>query len=165
MVIEKLLTDTNELHLYKDGKLIYTRCLKTGLSKILDLIEYDIYVQNLTNSDVTYKGNDIVQVRAKINMKSTLDGGRKTGFTSGYRPNHIFEYGEDDTFLDAQTFIGEITFTDFELIQPEDEREVMVTFLLSWLPIEKYLNVGRKWYIRDGNGIVGTGEILEFIDK
>jgi len=35
--------------------------------------------------------DNLIIVKAKITMKTTEEGGRQSGFTSGYRPNHVFE--------------------------------------------------------------------------
>jgi hypothetical protein len=42
MVIQKEIID-NQLYLYMNGKLIYKRWLKTGESKIFDVMTYDKY--------------------------------------------------------------------------------------------------------------------------
>ena len=42
-MIFKKETKDNELYVYMNGKLIYKRWLKTGESKVFDLIAYDKY--------------------------------------------------------------------------------------------------------------------------
>lgn len=39
-------------------------------------------------------------------LKTTEEGRRKTGFLSGYRPNHVFKYSKDGILL--QTFVGDV---------------------------------------------------------
>jgi translation elongation factor EF-Tu-like GTPase len=90
-------------------------------------------------------------------MKKTEEGGRKTGFISGYRPNHVFEYS-DGQFL--QTFIGTLNSRRQDTIEPGEQKLVTVRFLLNQ-PIEKYINVGRKWWVHEGQTVIGEAEIVE----
>ena len=98
----------NELYLYVNGKLIYKRWLDTGQSKVFDVMAYDKYT--LTSiRDLEYENNGgLLTVKAKLKLKSTEEGGRQTGFISGYRPNHVFEYKDNGQLL--QTYIGDIIF-------------------------------------------------------
>ena len=50
--------------------------------------------------------DDLIIVKAKIKMKTTEDGGRLSGFKSGYRPNHVFELPDNLKYLRA--FGGDI---------------------------------------------------------
>ena len=101
---------------------------------------------------------DLIIVKARITMKATEDGGRKSGFKSGYRPNHVFELTDDLKIL--QTYIGDIQFNDQELIEPGEMKIVTVRFL-KMPPIEKYIQVGQKWFINEAGRTLGYGEILE----
>jgi translation elongation factor EF-Tu-like GTPase len=104
--------------------------------------------------------NDLVIVKARISMKRTEDGGRTSGFLSGYRPNHVFELPTTSNTL--HTYIGDILFEGQELIEPGETKIVTVRFL-KVPKIEKYMNVGQKWFINESIKTVGMGEILEFI--
>ncbi|MDI9875879.1 hypothetical protein [Flectobacillus rivi] len=147
----------NELYLYMNGKLIYKRWLDTGQSKIFDVMAYDKYT--LTSiRDLEYENNGgLLTVKAILKLKSTEEGGRQTGFISGYRPNHVFEYNDKGQLL--QTYIGDIVFQDKPTIEPGEEREVTVRFLMNQ-PIEKYLNKGRVWWIHEGDSQIGQAEII-----
>ncbi len=147
----------NELYLYMNGHLIYKRWLDTGQSKIFDITAYDKYT--LTSiKDLDYEDNSgLISVKAKLKLKTTEEGGRQTGFISGYRPNHVFEYDDNEQIL--QTFIGDIIFEDKPTFDPGEEREVTVRFLINQ-PIEKYLNKGRIWWIHEGQNQIGHAEIL-----
>ena len=147
----------NELYLYMNGKLIYKRWLDTGQSKIFDVMAYDKYT--LTSiRDLEYENNGgLLTVKAILKLKSTEEGGRQTGFISGYRPNHAFEYNDKGQLL--QTYIGDIVFQDKPTIEPGEEREVTVRFLMNQ-PIEKYLNKGRVWWIHEGDSQIGQAEII-----
>lgn len=102
--------------------------------------------------------DELIVVRAKVSMKTTEDGGRKSGFKSGYRPNHVFELPVD--LKNLQTYIGDIQFDDQELIEPGETKIVTVRFLK--IPqIEKYIKVGQKWFINEAARTLGFGEILE----
>jgi len=101
---------------------------------------------------------DLIIVKAKITMKTTEEGGRKSGFKSGYRPNHVFEFPND--LRNLKTYIGDIQFDDQELVEPGETKVVTVRFL-KVPQIEKLINVGRKWFINEAAQTLGYGEILE----
>lgn len=101
---------------------------------------------------------DLIIVKAKITMKTTQEGGRQFGFKSGYRPNHVFELPTNLQIL--VTYIGDIQFDDQELIEPGETKVITVRFL-KMKEVEKYINVGQKWFINEGTRTVGFGEILE----
>lgn len=90
-------------------------------------------------------------------MYPTAEGGRETGFLSGYRPNHVF-----DNRGTLETYAGDINFDHQELFLPGETNEVTVRFLFH-MPIEKYLNIGRKWWIYEGGKVIGEAEMLEII--
>lgn len=99
--------ENNELYVYQNGVLIYKKWLDTGYSKVFDLMAYDKYTLTSYN-DATYKNsNCLIEVKAELVLKPTQDGGRRTGFISGYRPNHVFEQKPGEIL---QTFIGDIIF-------------------------------------------------------
>ncbi|HLP10435.1 MAG TPA: hypothetical protein VK177_00785 [Flavobacteriales bacterium] len=144
--------ENNELYLYMNGNLIYKRWLKTGESKIFDVMAYDKYmaVWSQTNNN-----NGLLVVKAKLKLLSTEEGGRKTPFKTGYRPNHVFEYF-DSKF--KESWIGDVVL-DTELMYPGEERIVTIRFLAD-SPIEKYMNIGRKWWIHEVHHRIGEAEIV-----
>ena len=100
-----------------------------------------------------------IMVKAKLRLKTTAEGGRQNGIKTGYRPNHIFEYEDNESL---HSHIGEITFDDSEWIALGEERMVSVQFL--YFPgLDKYLDVGRKWWIHEGQKVVGEAEIIEVL--
>lgn len=102
--------------------------------------------------------DNLIIVKAKITMKTTEEGGRKSGFKSGYRPNHVFEM--PDNLKNLRTFIGDILFDDQDLIEPGETKIVTIRFLK--VPgIEKYIIAGQKWFINEAARTLGVGEILE----
>ena len=147
----------NELYLYMNGNLIYKRWLDTGQSKIFDAMAYDKYTL-ASIRDLEYENNGgLLSVKVKLKLKSTEEGGRQTGFVSGYRPNHVFEYNENGQLL--QTYIGDIIFDGKPTIEPGEEREATVRFIINQ-PIEKYLDIGRIWWIHEGARQIGQAEII-----
>ncbi|CAN5768919.1 hypothetical protein BH11BAC3_BH11BAC3_04790 [soil metagenome] len=102
--------------------------------------------------------DDLIIVKAKITMKTTEEGGRQSGFKSGYRPNHVFELSDD--LKNLKTYIGDIQFDDQELLEPGETKIVTVRFL-KMPQVEKYINVGQKWFINEAAKTVAFGEIIE----
>ncbi len=96
-------------------------------------------------------------ITARLTLKPTKNGGRSSGIRSGYRPTHVFEYPKDETL---HAYIGEVEFDDSNWIQPGESRIVNISFVL--VPgVEKYLIVGRKWWIHEGHRAIGEAEIIE----
>jgi hypothetical protein len=150
----------NELYLWMNGNLIYKRWLDTGQSKVFDVMAYDKYTHtSFVDLDLS-KSPEIVSVLARLKMKKTEEGGRNRGFYSGYRPNHIFEYRKGRI---SNTYLGEIILKEEGQINPGEEKIVIVNFLFH-LSIEKYLNLGRKWYLHEGINLVGEAEMLEILE-
>lgn len=84
------------------------------------------------------RSGDLIIVKARVTMKRSDEGGRKTGFKTGYRPNHVFEMPDD--LKNLHTYIGDIQFDDQELIEPGETKIVTVRFL-NVPQIEKYIKV------------------------
>jgi translation elongation factor EF-Tu-like GTPase len=101
--------------------------------------------------------HDLIIVKARITMKTTDEGGRKSGFTSGYRPNHVFEMPEN--FKDLVSFVGDIQFDDQDMINPGETKIVTVRFL-NVPEVERYIQKGQRWFINEGARNVGVGEML-----
>jgi translation elongation factor EF-Tu-like GTPase len=105
--------------------------------------------------------NNLIIVKARIKMKTAQEGGRTTGFFSGYRPIHVFEPPKDGQLIVGHG--GDIRFEGRELIEPGETAEVIVRFLRT-PTVVKYVNVGQKWLICEGARPLGFGEILEVIN-
>ena len=159
MIITKKISEHNELYLYMNGKLIYKKWLNTGQSKVFDVMAYDKYTYaSYTDLDIKDSPH-IIYAKARIRLKTTEEGGRTQGITSGYRPNHVFEYRENGQF--KNTYIGELQFAEEGLIELGKDCEVRVKFALM-AGIEQFMEVGRKWYLHELNRHVGNAEILSF---
>jgi hypothetical protein len=105
---------------------------------------------------------DLLIVTARIHFRTAEAGGRIGPVKTGYRPNHVFEAQQDVRRL--QTYIGEIRFADVPLIYPGETHLVTVAFLQHPV-IEKYIQVGRKWWIYEVPKLIAEGEILALEDK
>lgn len=159
MAIHKEIID-NQLYLYMNGNLIYKRWLNTGESKVFDVMAYDKYtLKSYSDADVHQTTPSFIIVKAQLKMKATHENGRTTGFISGYRPNHVFEYKTNNTF---NSYMGDIHFDGQSTIEPGEEKVVTVRFLGSQ-PIEEYLTVGRKWWIHEAAKQLGEATILEVL--
>ncbi|WP_299678718.1 hypothetical protein [uncultured Dokdonia sp.] len=161
MVIKKEIKDDNEFYLYINGKLIYKRWLNLGYGKVFDTHTFGKYTDySITDFDLE-ETPELIHVKANLRLLTTEQGGRKTGFKSGLRPNHVFEYETNEQF--KYTYIGDIQFEEGELILPGETKEVLVRFL-SKQPIDEYMNIGRKWWIHEGARKIGEAEIkgIEF---
>ena len=159
MVITKEITEDNELYLYMNGKLIYKRWLNTGQSKVFDVMAYDKYTY-ASYTDLDVKNSPyLIEVKAKLRLKTTEKGGRTHGIKSGYRPNHVFEYKENGELKEA--FMGDIGFAGDDFLELGIEHEVMVRFPLIQR-IERFMDKGRIWWIHEGPNLVGEAEIIEF---
>jgi hypothetical protein len=146
----------SEFKVFVDNKLIYTKFLDTGEQHVLDSSTYNKYLDS-NWKDLEYQNKrELIIVKARLKLLKTEDGGRKAGFISGYRPNHVFEYRNNQML---QTYIGDIQFDGQETIEPGEEKNVVVRFLMEQ-PIERYLSIGRKWWIHEGARRVGEAEIL-----
>jgi hypothetical protein len=104
---------------------------------------------------------DIIYVTASIRLRTTAEGGRSTPIASGYRPNHVFEPFSNPKFIRA--WMGEIRFSDVPLIFPGEPHLVEVLFV-KFNMIERFMQVGRKWWIHEGPKLIGEGEIISIED-
>ena len=105
---------------------------------------------------------DLIIVTAVIRFRTTAEGGRMTPVKSGYRPNHVFERKPDG--LPLQTYIGDVQFENPDYMQLGETRTVTVRFLRNPV-VERYVQVGRKWWLNEAARIVGDGEIIEIAES
>ena len=157
MAIYKKFTEDDELYLYINGKLVYKKWLRTGQSKVFDVMAYDSYTLKSFKEVHFEFDQKLLEIKAKVKLLTTEEGGRKTGFISGYRPNHVFEYNKQGEIL--QTYIGDLVFDGQDLIEPGEEKEVTVRFIPSQ-PIEKYLRTGRTWWLHEGSKLIGEAKVI-----
>lgn len=156
MVITKEISKDNELYIYMNGTCIYKKWLDGGYSKVFDVMAYDSYTY-ASYTDLELENTEhLIHVQAKVWMKSAEEGGRETGFPSGFKCTHVFEYEEGKML---HSFTGDIQLEHTDLFIPGDSHEVRVRFLFHH-PIEKYLQIGRKWWIHEGEKLIGEGIIL-----
>lgn len=104
---------------------------------------------------------ETIKVKARLHLYTAENGGRKTGIATKYRPNHVLEYlsPKKDRFL--TTHIGQIEF-DHQRIYPGETQTVLVEFL-DHQNIKDFIQVGRVWWIHEGNRRIGEAEILDIL--
>ncbi len=159
LIITKEITKDNELYLYMDGELIYKRWLNTGESKVFDVMAYDKYTYaSYTDLDVK-NSPELILIKAKMRLKTTEEGGRINGIKSGYRPNHVFEFNEKGELKEA--FMGDIQFEGDNFLELGKEYEVIVRFLFVQR-MERFMDIGRTWWINEGGRTVGEAKIIKF---
>jgi hypothetical protein len=105
---------------------------------------------------------DAIHILAKLTLYTTENGGRRSGISTGYRPNHVFEYFPNSNEF-RNTYIGQIDF-DKDKIQLGEGENVQVQFLKHH-NIEEFLTKGRIWWIHEGRNKIGEAEILEIITE
>ena len=100
-------------------------------------------------------------IRAKIELLSTQDGGRKKPLRGpvSYRPNHNF-FGEND----REMLMGPIELAEGQSIAPGESVDVNMTLWL-WPPLVSELRVGQRWRIQEGAQLVGWGEVLNIFGR
>ncbi len=103
--------------------------------------------------------HDFIIIRAKLYLYPTEEGGRYSPIKTGYRPNHVFEYRDNSNSF-KETYIGEINFTEKDLLFPGESIKCTVRFLRHG-NIEKFIQIGRNWWIHEGQRKLGKAEILE----
>ena len=103
---------------------------------------------------------ELIEVKAKLTLYSTKNGGRKTGIKSGYQPNHVFEYRKN-TKEYLKSYMGHIAFAQ-GLICPNETKIVQV-FFINQLNLIDLIREGKKWWIYEGKQIMGEAIILEVI--
>jgi len=98
-------------------------------------------------------------VKGKISLLPSSDGGRKTGIRANYRPNHNF-----GTVDGREFYIGQIDFDDVDWIQPGESHIVNIRFIPG-PGLDELLVPGRKWFIQEGQQLVGNVEMIERLNE
>lgn len=159
MVITKEITKDHKILLYKDDKLIYTKCMNTGEHEIVDVPAYVKYMKASYSNMVIKDTPASICMKAKIRFKTPKEGGRSNEVFSGYMPNHVFEYKENGEL--KTTYIGDIQFLDRETLELGHVYTVTVRFAFH-MRIESFMNLGRIWWIHEAGRQIGMAEIIEF---
>lgn len=100
-----------------------------------------------------------IQVRARIRLLPTSEGGRTLPVGGSYRPNHNLG-AADNREMD----VAFIEFADGESLQPGEATERELTF---WdrPGLDEVLTPGREWRIQEGPRLVGVGTVLEILEE
>jgi hypothetical protein len=93
---------------------------------------------------------------AVLNYRTSEQGGRKTPAHSGYRPQVKFDFEEMQTS-------GQQTFIDKEIVNPGETVKARIK-ILSVDYFSNCLTEGMSFEFREGNTIIGTGEITEILN-
>ncbi len=158
MNIRKEIKDGNELYLWFNGKLIFKKWLNQGCSKVFDRGAWDKYTSHsITDFDLRELPT-VFAIKSQVYLFTSIDGGREVGITSGYRPDHVFEYDESGKVEYA--FIGDIQLCELQKLEPGNEAIAIIRFL-AHQPIEQYLQIGQEWWIHEGPVKVGAAKIIE----
>lgn len=111
--------------------------------------DFDKILQNtLTYYEEEFSKTDFI---AQLNFKTTESGGRQTPAFSGYRPQLKFDFEEMQTS-------GQQTFIDKKIVLPGDTVKAKIK-ILSPDYFAGRLSEGIKFEFREGDRIIGTGEI------
>lgn len=102
---------------------------------------------------------DVIHLTANLQLYTTEKGGRKRPIFSRYRPNHVFEY-ENGQMKDA--YMGTIIFDHTEKIYPGEAGTIQVKFP-SEQNIHHFMEIGRTWWIHEGNHKMGEATIINII--
>ena len=117
----------------------------------------DRFTERITHATLK---SDLIIVKANIHLLRPEDGGKMIGIKSGYRPNHVFERPVDPKNIHA--YNGDLVFDERDIIQPGQSKIVTVRFLRNPI-VEKFMKVGQKWFICEGQRVVAEGEIVELM--
>lgn len=101
----------------------------------------------------------IIHVRARIRLLPSEDSGRTQPVRAGYRPNHNF-FGPEDRNMT----LGLIGLPSGLALHPGESIETIVQFL-SWPGLNGEIYPGREWRIQEGHTWVGTGTVIEVLDR
>ena len=102
--------------------------------------------------------SDFLIVKAKFTLYPTDEGGRKTPIVSGYRPDHVFEYKENSGDL-IMAYVGDVNFEGQETLSPGESVMATVRFLRHE-DIERFMQIGRVWWIHEARNRIGEAEII-----
>ena len=94
---------------------------------------------------------------AELYYRTAEEGGRNTPAFSGYRPQVKFSFSEMQTS-------GQQKFLGTDRANPGDTVKAEIAILSPHFFL-KQLFVGIKFEFREGSRIVGTGKILEILNR
>jgi len=109
------------------------------------------------NDEILYFGRNQPDFIAELQYRKTEEGGRKTRASSGYRPAVKFDFARMQTS-------GEQIFIDKESVSPRETVLAELTLLVPSL-YPNCLSVGMHFQFREGDHVIGTGEIKQILNK
>jgi len=97
-----------------------------------------------------------MEIRARIELLSSMDGGRLDPLRGSFRPNHKFATA--DSFS-----IGEVRQNAQALLFPGNTIDCVVRFVPESVPP---LATGMRWALYEGpNHLIGYGTVLEMFNN
>ena len=124
-------------------------------SRFCNQSDFDKIVEGFLNYYIQeFKKVDFI---AELTFFPTMQSGRKTPASSGYRPQVKFDFTEKQTS-------GQQTFIDKEIVYPGDKVLAKIKVLSPHFFAEK-LEDGMKFEFREGATIIGTGELKNIINS
>jgi translation elongation factor EF-Tu-like GTPase len=94
---------------------------------------------------------------AELYYRNTDEGGRSTPVLSGYRPQVKFPF-------DKMKTSGQQIFIDTQIANPGDTVKAEIT-IISTEHFKEKLFAGLRFEFREGDGVIGTGKLLEVLDE
>lgn len=94
---------------------------------------------------------------ATLKYFTTEEGGRRAPVKSGYRPQVKFDFEEMQTS-------GQQVFIDKEMACPGDTVNAEITMASSMI-FKGRLSSGMAFQFREGARIIGTGQIIEILNR
>lgn len=98
-------------------------------------------------------------VEAEFTLFKTEDGGRHTPFTKNFRPNHNFDWPENNRF-----FIGQVEMNEGEWMYPGETKILTIAFLDA-KGLRELLTEGRRWKIQEGLHVIGEAVVKYVVES
>lgn len=99
---------------------------------------------------------DSILIEATVTLFKSDEGGRDHPITDSYRPNHNFDFPEQN-----RMFIGQFEMAPDEWIFPGETKLVSISFLNS-IGLRELLVKNCEWRLQEGSQIIGKA-VLSFV--
>ena len=96
----------------------------------------------------------IRDIKAKIKLLTSAEGGRTTPAKNGYRPQFYY---------DGEHWDAAIELLDRQEIYPGESSEVYFQFATPKNHVDR-LQAGKQFELKEGSRTIAVGEVLEIID-
>jgi len=99
---------------------------------------------------------ELILIEASVTLLKSDEGGREHPITDRYRPNHNFDFPDQN-----RMFIGQFDMSENEWIYPGETNLVTISFLNS-IGLREKLIPNCEWKLQEGTHIVGKA-VLSFV--